>query len=378
MERFFGSLKRGVRMQANSVNEPATHTVPRSVGRRDFMIGLTAAAGVAGAAGVFPQVGLRAQTRASAAGRFDVHHHFANPRLLQLMADKQTQGYQFWQRAYSPAKAIEDMDQGGVQTSFISVTTPGIWFGVASETQAWARELNEYGTQMVADYPGRFGLFAVLPFPHTNACLEEIEYAYDTLGATGVGLLTSYSNRWLGDPAFAPVFWELNRRNAIVYVHAQVPDCCQSLMPGIPDTTIEYNTDTARTIISLIESGRVLENPNITFIFSHGGGTILALTGRFLGQNGASAASLASEAAPDSRLGQLRRFYYDTAGSANPIQMNALTQLVSTSQVVFGTDFPFGSSARIAEGLAGCGFTDAELRAIDRDNALGFLPAQYA
>jgi len=342
------------------------------VPRRAFMIGLAAA----GATSLLPQAGLRAQGPGRP-GRLDLHHHFANPRLLRLMADQQTQGYQVWQ-SYSPAKAIEDMDRGGVQTSFISVTTPGIWFGVASQTRAWARELNEYGARMAADHSGRFGLLAVLPFPHTNACLEEIEYAYDTLGATGVGLLTSYSNRWLGDPAFAPVFRELNRRSAVVYVHAQVPDCCQNLMPSIPDTTVEYNTDTARTIISLIESGRVLENPKITFIFSHGGGTILALTGRFLGQAGASAASLAGEAAPDSRLGQLRRFYYDTAGSANPIQMNALSQLVFPSQIVFGTDFPFGSSESTAEGLAGCGFTDAELRAIDRDNALRFLSAKYA
>jgi len=346
----------------------------RSIPRRDFLTGLAAA----GAASLLPDARLFAQNRAGGADpfRFDIHHHFANPRLVEFMNDKQTQGYQFWQ-PYSPAKSIEDMDQGLVQTSLISVTTPGIWFGVASETLAWARELNEYGAQMVADYPGRFGLFAVLPFPHTNACLEEIEYAFDTLDATGVGLLTSYSNRWLGDPAFAPIFQELNRRRAIVYVHAQVPDCCQGLMPGIPDTTVEYNTDTARTIISLIESGRILENPDITFIFSHGGGTILSLTGRFLRQE-ASAASLAAEAAPDSRLGQMRRFFYDTAGSANPIQMNALKHLVSASQIVFGTDYPFGSSSRIAAGLATCDFTSDELRAIDRDNALRFLPEYFA
>ncbi len=353
-------------------DKQANLTHSGAIPRREFMLGLAAA----GAASFLPQGRLWAQTGAGAPFRFDIHHHFANPRLIELMNDKQTQGYQIW-RPYTPAKSIEDMDRGGVQTSFLSVTTPGIWFGVASETLDWARELNDYGAQMVADYPGRFGLFAVLPFPHTNACLEEIDYAFDTLNADGVGLLTSYNNRWLGDPAFAPVFWELNRRRAIVYVHAQVPDCCQSLMPGIPDTTVEYNTDTARTIISLITSGRVLENPDITFIFSHGGGTILALTGRFL-RGEASAASLASEADPNSRLGQMRRFFYDTAASANPIQMNALKQLVSASQIVFGTDVPFGSSSRTAEGLATCGFTADELRGIDRDNALKFLPKRYA
>jgi len=313
---------------------------------------------------------------AGAARRIDLHHHFASPDHLKLIAEKKAAGYQFWER-YSLAKSLEDMDEGGVQTSLLSVTTPGIWFGVDQETRRRARELNEYGAKIVSDHPGRFGLFAVLPFPNANACLEEIEYAFDALRADGVGLLTSYSNRWLGDPAFAPVFQELNRRKAIVYTHAQVPDCCQSLIPGIPDTTIEFNTDTARTIISLIENGRTVECPDITFIFSHGGGTILALTGRFLGAQ-ASAAELAKEADPKSRLGQLRRFYYDTAGSTNPIQMTALKQLVSTSQIVFGTDFPFGSSSNIAASLQTCGFTAEELRAIDRENALRFLPKRYA
>src|SRR5215469_12161547 len=239
---------------------PASYEYGRS--RREFLklVGALGAGAIAGASGLIAQT-----PPGGATPRLDVHHHFANPELLKLMTDKKTQGYQFWQ-SYSPAKSIEDMDRGGVQASFLSVTTPGIWFGVDQETRRFARELNEYGAKIVSDYPGRFGLFAVLPFPNANACLEEIEYAFGTLKAEGVGLLTSYSNRWLGDPSFAPVFQELNRRKAIVYTHAQVPDCCQSLMPGIPDTTVEYNTDTARTIISLIESGRALECPDITFI----------------------------------------------------------------------------------------------------------------
>ena len=319
--------------------------------RRQLIAGMGALA----AGALLPIGSGRAQNPGGATRRLDLHHHFANAELIKIMNDKKTAGFQTWQ-PYSPAKAIEDMDRGGVQASMISITTPGIWFGVATETQRLARELNEYGAKMVADHPGRFGLFAVLPFPNSNDCLKEIEYAFDKLKADGVGLLSSYSNKWLGDPAFADVFRELNRRKAIVYTHAQVADCCQNLIPGISDTTIEYNTDTARTIIS--------------------GGTILALPGRFLGQQ-ASGANLAKNAEPNSRLGQLRRFFYDTAGSANPIQMTALKTLVPTSQIVFGTDFPFGSSSNIAAGLQTCGFTAEELRGIDRVSAVKILP-KYA
>ena len=104
---------------------------------------------------------------------------------------------------------------------------------------------------MVADHKGRFGLFAVLPLPDADDSLRELEYAFDTLKADGAGLLSSYGNRWHGDPGFAPVFEELNRRRAVVYTHASVlaARICR-------ETTVKYNTDSSRTIISLIESGR--------------------------------------------------------------------------------------------------------------------------
>ncbi|PWU07179.1 MAG: amidohydrolase [Terriglobia bacterium] len=347
-------------------------TETKSLSRRDVLAGFS----VLGAGLLAGRAGLRAQAPAGNPRRFDLHHHFGTPAWIRMANDKKSQGYQIWQ-PYTPAKAIEDMDRGGVAMSFLSVTTPGIWFGNPEETRRMARELNEYGAKMVSDYKGRFGLFAVLPLPEVEASLREIEYAFDTLKADGIGLLSSYGNRWHGDPQFAPVFAELNRRRAIVYTHAAAPPCCQNLQPNIPETTIEYNTDTSRTIISLIESGRATQCPEIRFIFSHAGGTIPSLAGRFLG-SAASADSLARPAEPNSRLHHLRRFYYDTAGSANPVQMVSLKMIVPATQIVFGTDFPFGRSAGTAQGLQQCGFTPQELRGIDRENALRILPKYSA
>ncbi len=171
---------------------------------------------------------------------------------------------------WSPALSLEDMDKSGIATSILSIAQPGVWYGNnVEESRKLARELNEYGAKMVKDHPGRFGLFACIAPPDVDGSLKEIEYAFDTLKADGIGLLTSYQDKYLGDPSFAPVYAELNRRKAVVYVHPTTPDCCRGLVPGIPPGSIEYATNSTRTIAHLVFSGTATKFPDIRWIFSH-------------------------------------------------------------------------------------------------------------
>jgi predicted TIM-barrel fold metal-dependent hydrolase len=339
----------------------------------------------------------------------DLHHHFGSPRWIKRAAESQRQGWQAFQE-YTPARAIETMDEGGTQTAFLSCTEPGVWFGddfdrERREAILLARDMNEYGARMVSDYKGRFGLFAVLPLPDIDASLREIEFAFDTLKADGVGLLTSYGNMWLGDVRLRPVFDELNRRGALVYTHPTDAPCCHDLANASP-ATLEWFTDTARSIMSLIAEnagarlggagvlgrGRAAGPPatgavgatptqpsaatrynNIKFIWSHAGGTLIGAVSRVVG--GVDAESLAGTPAVNSRLYHVRRFYYDTAGSANPIAMQGLrTLLGGTSHIVFGTDVPYGTSAQMRRALQTVGLSRAELADVERDNALAILP----
>ena len=342
--------------------------------RRDVLSGLAACA----AGAIVAPGDLLAQTPAADRRRLDVHHHFASPRWLKKMSDSGRQGAQQVQN-FTPAKSIDAMDKGGVVTAYISCTTPGASFGTdfakeREETRSLARDLNDFGARMVTDYKGRFGLFAVLPLPDIDGSLREIEYAFDTLNVDGVGLLTSYDNLWLGDKAFQPVFDELNRRRAVVYSHPTDPPCCSALFRGISPGTIEWNTDTSRAIFSLINDGGgapipAARYPNIRFIWSHAGGTLVSLSGRFLGA-ARSADVLAHPPAPNSRLFHLRRFYYDTAQATNAVLMQALKGLVGASQIVFGADYPYSTIVDHVDALQTCGFSAEELRGIDRENAL--------
>jgi predicted TIM-barrel fold metal-dependent hydrolase len=345
--------------------------------RRRFIGALTAAGAAALAAGRdLGSQPAQAQTPA-AAHRIDVHQHFISPAFFATLtarsATTPVPGLAAW-KAYTPASNLEALDRLGIATAMVSVTAPGVHFGNDADARRYARELNEFAAaRMVGAYRGRFGLFATLPLPDVQGSLEEIAYALDTLKADGIAMLTSYGTTWLGDPAFAPVMEELHRRKAVVYTHPTDAACCMTMVPGIANQMLEYPTDTTRTIASLVASGTAAKFPDIRWIFSHAGGTLTSVAARLVGGS-LDPATLAAPAAPASRLGQLRRFYYDTAGAANPVTMQALKTLVSPSQIVFGTDMPFFDGLPIVQGLKTSGFSTDELRAVERDNAARLLP----
>jgi 6-methylsalicylate decarboxylase len=363
-----------------------THTTGlHKPSRRELLTAMAAA----GAGALWSGTRVSAQSAVRSPRAIDTHQHFASPSYIKALQAKDghhVAGYTTWfslktWNNFSPAHVIEDMDRDGVATGVLSCTTPGVWFGDPDETHRLAREMNEYGAKMASDYPGRFGLWALLPLPTIDDSLREIEYALDTLKADGVGLVSSYGDHWLGDPIFRPVFDELNRRKAIVYTHPIDAPCCQDIMAGVPPPTIEYNTDTARTIFSLLIGRDPAQYPatryaDIHFLWSHGGGTMPSLVERFgVGGPDTIADNIAKPAEPNSRLYHLRRFYYDTAQSTNPVQLQGLKTLVGVKQIIFGSDYPFGAGAgRHLKGLAKCGFTPEELRAIERENVLKILP----
>ena len=334
--------------------------------RRDFLVRASSLGGlVAGGLG-FPTA-LSAQTKPH---RIDVHHHIVPPSWLAALKTAKLDSPPVVK--WSIEKSLEDMDKAGIATSMTSPTTPQVNFLGKDAAAAVARASNDYAKKLTSDHPGRFGVFAMLPMPHIDESLKEIAYAFDTLKVDGVGVMTSYGNMWLGYPQFAPIWEELDRRKATVYTHPTGANCCVNLVADLPETIVEYGTDTTRTIANLIFSGTSQRYKNINWIFSHGGGALTSFAERFLIQmvNTAPFKDKFTRAIVD---GELRRFYYDTAQVANSVTIEALAKLVPVSQIVFGTDYPYRSGIEHVEGLAKV-FGAADLKAIDRDNALRIIP----
>ena len=305
--------------------------------------------------------------------RIDVHHHVLPPVYKVKARDRLSYGGDpsalfDW----TPERALAAMDEHGVETAVGSISTPGIWFGNDADARVLARECNEFMAQMKRDHPGRFGFFTAIPLPDHDGALAEIEHG-EKLGADGVGVLTSYLDRWAGEPAFDAVFAELNRRKSVVFVHPTVAPCCAGILPGVPSALAEFTFDTTRAIMSFLINGTFARYPDLRFIFCHGGGTIVPIAHRI---SNLERMPKFKAGLPNGVLHELRRLYYDTASAVNPPNMAGLRTLVPLSQILFGSDNPWVPIVTTATDVDKFGFTAEERAAINRENALRLFP-QY-
>ena len=344
--------------------------------RRSFISGIAAAGlGALSCSSLGRFVSAFAQTPVVAkTSLVDVHHHIVPPfylsenreRIINAGGGRMNPAFLSW----TPELMIAAMDKSGVSTAVLSLAPVAFWYGDREAAARMSHRVNEYAADLVRNHPGRFGHFAIIPLPNTDASLREIEYAYSVLKADGITLLTSYDDKWLGHPDYQPVFEELNRRRAVVFVHPTIPLCCRTLLPDVPPVTLEIPQDTARAVTNLLFTGTFAKFRDIQFIFTHAGGDVPMVLGR-MHQYGPKNIA---EKAPDGIEYELRRLYYDIAGTAYRPAIAALTSLVPMTHILFGSDNPFVPLAETAEGMTHVGFSAADLQLIGRDNALALLP----
>jgi 6-methylsalicylate decarboxylase len=264
------------------------------------------------------------------------------------------------------------MDRHAIATAITSISEPGIFFGDASFRQDLARCCNEFSAQLIHEYPRRFGAFAILPLPDIEAALRELEYALDTLKLDGIVLLSSVDGRYPGDPLFDELFTELNRRKAVVFLHPTVPAIQSELKLDLPPFLIEFVFDTTRAVTNLIYSGTLQRCPDIRFIVAHAGGTVPFLAYRI------SMGQIMLPGAPQGALTYLKQLYYDTALSVNPNALRSLQELVDSSHILFGSDYPFAPELAVSLFVQGIqnfdGFDEQARKAIERESALALFP----
>jgi 6-methylsalicylate decarboxylase len=309
--------------------------------------------------------------------RIDIHHHIVPPRYFEVTRERilKTTPRPEVVLQWTPERSIETMDAAGVSVGFTSVSVPGLWFGDLAQTQRLATLCNDYAADLVARHPKRFRMFAMLPLPDVEATLREIARAYDDLRADGVCLFTNYGDSWPNDPRYAPVLEELDRRNAVVFVHPIAPQAC-AWMAGLRPSAVEYLFDTVRCMTGLIFSGVARRRPNIRWIFCHAGGALAPMFERIVRQ-GAHTQEV-REILPEGPLPYFQKFYYDIATSASPDNLGVLLRHVPASQILFGLDMPFVSASSTLAQYDACAYAPPEREAFESGNARRLFPSLAA
>ena len=271
--------------------------------------------------------------------RIDTHAHVVPPRYREWLLDKGQTAGGLAIPEWSVDKALEAMSVNEVETSVLSVSTPGVEpADSVQEARSMAREVNEFCADLVRTHPTRFGLFATLPeIRDVEGALAEAHYALEVLGADGVVLLANSRGTYLGDSSYEPLFEYLNSQSAVVFVHpSSLP---AEPVPDIPAYGLDFLLDTSRAALNMSRRGWLDKYPNCRIILSHGGG--------FLPYASMRVARLSTGSGDNEEgIQSLQRFWFDTALSSSPYALPSLLSFANPQRVLFGSDWPYANLDR--------------------------------
>jgi len=213
-----------------------------------------------------------------------------------------------------------------------SISAPGVHLGDDAAARALAHRCNDFLAEMVRSRPDRFGGFAILPLPDVDGALEELARALDQLGLDGVVLLTNALGHYLGDRLYRPLFDELQRRAALVFIHPTLSPDPGAHGLGIPDSLLDFPVDTSRTVAQMHYSGTFARTPDVKYVLSHAGGTVPYLAKRFaiIDEMGV----VPDEENRGTAADTFRRLYFDTALSWSDPTLHTLREFVGLDHVL--------------------------------------------
>ena len=172
---------------------------------------------------------------------------------------------------------------------------------------------------------------------------------------------------------FDPIFDELNRRKAVVFIHPTHCEAPQHTRLHAPPFVVEYVFDTTRAIVNLIYSGILKRCPNIRLIVAHGGGAVPFLAQRIAMMEGHRGAKGVTNVIPT-----LRSLYYEIASTTSPFALRSLQELADPSHILWGSDLPFVYGDRLREEVEHWehydGFDISARAAVEECNAAKLFP----
>lgn len=258
---------------------------------------------------------------------------------------------------------LDDMDRNGVGVQALSVSIPHAYFDDEGDAVEAARVANDAMADTCARRPDRFKAFAVLPLPHVDAALRELDRAVGTLGLHGVTLGANVKGRHLDDERFLPLYREINRRRLTIFLHPMVPPGQEEMEEYDLSAAVGFLMDSALATLRLVYRGVFEENRDLNFIVPHLGTVLLSAWERIEISYRTRAEARVHVDQPPAEY--LRRLYYDSVNFHLPAWDCALGT-VGVERIVYGSDYPFalGSIERAIECIERLDITDEEREGI--------------
>jgi predicted TIM-barrel fold metal-dependent hydrolase len=274
--------------------------------------------------------------------RIDVHAHYWPEDYLDLLVDLgqadagAARGLGAGGGAEMAAR-LHLMDRAGVQMQVLSACPQTPYGGDGTKAANAARFVNDQYAELAERHRDRFAAFAALPMPHLEESVGEMRRALDQLGMAGVAMNTSVLGRALVEPEFEPVFAELNRRGAVLYLHPAGNSACTPLIRDYHLTwMVGAPVEDTISIMQLITRGLPARYPHITIINSHLGGALPMLLQRADDQYGWEAPDT-----PERPSAAARRMFYDTVGHGHIPALRCAIDSFGADRLLLGTDFPY-------------------------------------
>ena len=264
------------------------------------------------------------------------------------------------------------MDDVDVDVQVLSVSAPNVFRLPPALRLPLTRDLNDEFGDIVGASGGRLRFFASLPLPDIDAALAELDRVLDRPGVVGVMLCTTVDRRTLDDAHLAPLWEELSRRRAVVFVHPTTACCTEGLRDFALSLALDFLAETTNAIGRLIYSGTFERHPGIRWVFSHLGGTVPFVYHRF--DNYARQFPEVRRHITRKPSEQLRELFFDTA-TTHAAAMRCAFETFAVSQFVFGTDYPHvpGGMRVFVDTLEAAGLPTEDLARVGRRNAAALL-----
>ena len=274
---------------------------------------------------------------------FDVHQHMLPEVYLSGLAASGVDPARedgFPTPHWSEEAALQFADQMGIGFSVLSISSPHVVQGDPDKGIELAQHVNDAMASFCAAHAERFGFAATLPLPMVAASIAEAERAYEELGALGVKVPTNACGVYLGDPSFDPLMEALDARCAVVTIHPTKPSAVPAGQFAAEHAPLfEFLADTTRAVLNMVAHGTIERYPHIHWIVPHCGSFLPEVAHRMAGISRVLVPAGMMEDADV--LGCLRSLYYDVAGDAEPVMLDALLKIADPAHLLYGSDWPY-------------------------------------